>query len=161
MPSSSLSGKKSHIHAWNMAQGWLAERKILFSSIYGRVVRGSPWIGLLLHMLIQSLFLLYFTITCTWYNVDLMVVLSWLLFLLYVSYKHGSIVGSRYDSWYAWFVDEWLMNAWDNKCDCSYYERELYLLDDSQISIRPFCSNMHSFHVLNMFDEMTVMIRPS
>jgi len=142
---------ESHIHAWNMTWGWLAERKIWFSPIYGRVVRGSPWHGWFLHMLIRYIFLLYSMSTYTCYYVALMVILSWFLFWLYVGYKHGSITGSSYGSWYVWFVNEWLMNAWPNKCYYSYYERELDVPNDSQRSIRPLCSNMHSWPVDYMF----------
>jgi len=50
-----------------------------------------------------------------------------------------------------WLVDEWLLNAWASKCYCTYYERACDLLDDSQISIIPLCSNMHSWPVDYMF----------
>ena len=50
-----------------------------------------------------------------------------------------------------WWMYEWLMNAWTNKCYCNYYERTLDLLGDSQINFRLIWSYMHSWHVAYMF----------
>jgi len=54
-------------------------------------------------MLIRSLFLLYFMSKCTCYDVALMVILSLLLFWLYVGYKHGFMVDSIYNSYHVLF----------------------------------------------------------
>jgi len=36
---------RSHIHGWNMAWGWLAEREIWFSHVYGRVLQIGIRVG--------------------------------------------------------------------------------------------------------------------
>jgi len=74
---------RSHIHAWNMAQGCLDERKIWFNLVYGRVVRGSSRPGCILHMLIRASFLLYLMVKYTCLYLVFMVVIS-LLFLLVI-----------------------------------------------------------------------------
>ena len=51
-------------------------------------------------MLIKSLFLLYFMSVCTRYYVDLMVVLSWLLFWLYAGCKQVFMTDSSYGSYH-------------------------------------------------------------
>ena len=45
---------RSHIHAWNMAKGWFAERNISFSHSYGRVLCRIPEPRQLLHMFNKS-----------------------------------------------------------------------------------------------------------
>lgn len=47
-------------------------------------------------MLIIARFLLYFMSKYTFYDVDLMVALSLLLFWLYTSYKHDFMIDSSY-----------------------------------------------------------------
>lgn len=133
-----------------MVQGWLAEKKIWFSSIYGSVVCGSPWLCCLLHQLIRVVFLLYSMGICTCYYADLMFVMSLLVIRLCVGYKHGFAMYSSY-VFFRIISTWWLTNAWANKCYCSYYERELDILGDSQISFRILCSNMHSWPVYYMF----------
>lgn len=49
-------------------------------------------------MLIRSLFLLYFMIIYTCYDVDLIVVLSLILLWLYASYKNGFMTNVSYGS---------------------------------------------------------------
>jgi len=93
----SLSHEIPH-SCWNMARGWLDERKFWFNPIYGWVVCGSPWHGWLLHKLIRVIFLLWTMSTCTCYYVDFMSDLSWFLLWLYVGYKHGSMMCSNYAS---------------------------------------------------------------
>ena len=43
---------------------------------------------------------------------------------------------SNYDFVQDLIIIWWLMNAWDNKYYCSYYERVLDLIGDSQTSLR-------------------------
>ena len=77
---------RSHIHAWNMERGWLAERNIWFNSIYGRVVHGIPCLGWLFHKLIRAIFILLFMNTCIGYDVDIVTDFPWLLCLLFFGY---------------------------------------------------------------------------
>lgn len=48
-------------------------------------------------------------------------------------------------------VSDWLMNSWPNRCYDIYCERELDLLEVSQISFRSLCLDMHSWPVDFMF----------
>ena len=149
---------RSHIHAWNMAWGCLTEWKIWFSPVYGRVVHVSPWLGCCFHMLIRGIF--YGDL---WSYVFIKMVTLWLSFhdlnVVYCWFICWLIAGNMLVIWcilamvvdIVWFFDEWLMNAYDNRCYCTYYERELYILDDSKISIRPLCLNIESWPVDYMF----------
>lgn len=88
---------------------WLNKRFSLTQSMVRWYMEVPDLVGFL-NMSIIGIFLLYFMSTCTFYYVALMIVLSWLLFCLYVGYKHGSITSSSYGSWYVligwWMVIE-------------------------------------------------------
>jgi len=143
--------RKYHIHAWNMEQGWLAERKIWFNLIYGRVVCGSPWPSWTFNMLVISIFLLYIVCKCACYCVILMDVLSFLFYWLYAGYKNGL--------WQTWVMDlimfclvnEILMNAWPNIWYFSYYERESDLLENYLISMKSPYSHVFIWPVDYMY----------
>lgn len=118
---------RSYIHAWKSLT-WLA-----FSYVNKRY------------------FLLWSMSICIDYNGDIMVELPWAICWLFVGYMlvMWCILLMTLDMF--WLKYEWLTNAWTNKCCCNYYERVLDLLDDSQISMRPLCSNMHLWPIDYMF----------
>ena len=100
---------RSHIHAWNMAWGWLVERNIWFNPIYGRVEPGRTWIDWIFHMLIRAIFLSWSMITITCYYKIFMDDFSWSLFWSHVGYILGYMMCSRYGSC-SWFDS--LLNGW-------------------------------------------------
>ena len=115
---------RSHIHYWNMVQGWLVEREILFIHFYGWVVCGSilpSWIHL---WLIKSK-LSYFW-NCLY--VDLMVVMSLILTWFNASYKHGYTIGSCHGYFmYFHVINKW-MDEIPNWCYNSSMEKVVILL---------------------------------
>jgi len=88
--------------------GVIGLKKYLVNQIYGWVVRESPWLCWILHMLIRTIFLLYFISICTYYYVGLMAILSLLLFWLYASYKHGFMIDSSYGSYHV-LIGKWMV----------------------------------------------------
>ena len=105
---------RSHIHAWNMAWGWLAEREIWFSHVYGWVVHGSPEPSQICLWLIKAKFSYFWT--CLY--VDLMVVISMIFVWFYVGYKHGYMIGSPHGYFmYLLVIFKWMdatPNWWYN-----------------------------------------------
>ena len=134
-----------------MEWGLLVERKIWFNPIYGWVVHGSPWIGWYFHMLIRDIILSQFMYILSDYVGDIMVELPWFLCWLFVRYMlvMWCILLMALDMF--WWMYKWFMNEWNKKCYCSYYERALDLLGDSQIIFRLLWSYMHSWPVAYTF----------
>jgi len=114
---------RSHIHAWNMAHGWLVEREIWFNPIYGRVLRGSLWLGWYFHLLIRDILLQWFMYNCSGYIRDIMVEFPW--FMCWLCYGYILIIWCvrSMDIVMNYLVVDWLMNVWTNKCCCNYVER--------------------------------------
>ena len=115
---------RSHIHAWNMAWGWLVEIEIWLSPIYGWVVCGSPWLGLYFHMLIRAILPLWFIYICSDYVGDVMVEFPW--FICWLFFGHMLFIWFVYSMTLVmnYLVIDLLMNVCTNKCCCNYVERE-------------------------------------
>jgi len=152
---------RSHIHASNMAWEWLAERQINLSLIYGRVVRGSPWIGWLLHKLITVIFLMWFMSTCTCYYVDSMVVFSWLMLWLYDGYIPSYVMCSSYGS-YSWFdkyLNGWWMHGLTSVDETTWEEirPSWWFSDEVKRFMIRYAFMTYSLHVYHVFDKILVV----
>ena len=115
---------RSHIHAWNMARGWLAERNIWFNQVYGWVVRGSPELGQIFLWLMKAKFSFF----CTCLYVDLMVAISILFTWIYVGYNHGLLAGSCHDYFMYFLLIVKMMDARPNWCHYNLREKVVILL---------------------------------
>ena len=82
---------------------------------------------------------------------DIMAKLPWFLCWLFFGYMLVMWCILLIDLDMFWWTYEWLMNTWNKKYYCSYYERELDLFGDSHIIFKLLWLDMHSWPIAYIF----------